>query len=194
MNTPAASQMKTREAQRTNTPSARRTNTPAAARRKNTPTAARRKSDCSSTKVRQQLDERTLRSSTNEHSGSSTTNKPSSTKKDHGSSKNKHRNSSTNRSRSHSQAVNKELSLVVGGIVYRLKIETRKLYWLHARYGTFKVRRKYARRTLRHERRLCKCTPHFLRRFSNGTETFLAATVLQVCFLHKPAHCIGLKR
>ena len=56
--------------------------------------------------------------------------------------------------------------------MYRLKIETRKLYWLHARYGTFKVRRKYARRTLRHERRLCKCTPHFLRRFSNGTETF----------------------
>ena len=162
MNTPAASQMKTREAQRTNTPSARRKNTPAAARRKNT-------RDCSSTKVRQQLDERTLRSSTNEHSGSSSTNKPSSTKKDHGSTKNKHRNSSTNRSRSR---VNKELSLVVGGVVYRLKIETRKLYWLHARYGTFKVRRKYARRTLRHERRLCKCTPHFLRRFSNGTETF----------------------
>ena len=47
----------------------------------------------------------------------------------------------------------------MGGVIYRLKIETRKLYWLHARYGTFKVRRKYARRTLRHERRLFKC-PH----------------------------------
>ena len=45
----------------------------------------------------------------------------------------------------------------MGGVIYRLKIETRKLYWLHARYGTFKVRRKYARRTLRHERRLFKC-------------------------------------
>ena len=60
----------------------------------------------------------------------------------------------------------------MGGVVSRLKIETRKLYWLHARYGTFKVHRKYARRTLRHERRLFKYTPHFLRRFSNGTETF----------------------
>ena len=149
MNTP--SRMNTREAQQTNTPSARRKNTPAAARRKNTPTAARRERT-----LRQQLDEQTQ-----QH------------KENHGSSKDKHRNSSKNRSRTLTdKAVNKELSLVVGGVIYRLKIETRKLYWLHAQYGTFKVRRKYARRTLRHERRLFKCTPHFLRRFSNGTETF----------------------
>ena len=64
--------------------------------------------------------------------------------------------------------------------MYRLKIETRKLYWLHARYGTFNVRRKYARRTLRHECCLCKCTSHFLRRFSNGTETFFWP-LLYVC-------------
>ena len=62
----------------------------------------------------------------------------------------------------------------MGGVIYRLKIENRKLYWLHARYGTFKVRRKYARRTLRHKRRLFKCPPHFLRLFSNGTETFFS--------------------
>ena len=78
----------------------------------------------------------------------------------------------------------------MSGVIYRLKIETRKLYWLHARYGTFKGRRKYDRRMLRHERRLFKCPPHFLRLF---LVTVRKLFFEHYCMIQILVFCVGVK-
>ena len=57
----------------------------------------------------------------------------------------------------------------MGGV--HLKIETRKLYGLHTRYGTFKVRWKYAKSMLKHES-FIQTDDTFLHLFSNSTKTF----------------------